>query len=94
MEKMIRKILAQPFEIDENQKQAVLNNSKVMKLLACAGAGKTETLARKVCYLILVENLEPEEIVVFTFNVRAAKEIKRRIYDRMALYDLKKCRVG
>ncbi|MCX8167265.1 MAG: ATP-dependent helicase, partial [Candidatus Micrarchaeota archaeon] len=28
--------------------------------------------------------------VVFTFNVRAAKEIKRRIYDRMALYDKQK----
>ena len=52
-----------------------------IQIIACAGSGKTETLARRVAHL-LAERVEPESIVAFTFTEKAAAELKKRILDR------------
>ena len=52
-----------------------------IQIIACAGSGKTETLALRVAHL-LVHGIEPESIIAFTFTEKAAAELKQRILDR------------
>src|SRR5690606_15727205 len=46
--------------------------------LACAGSGKSRTLAYRIARL-LAEGEPPEGIVAFTFTEKAAESIKRRV---------------
>ena len=52
-----------------------------IQIIACAGSGKTETLALRVAHL-LAGGVEPASIVAFTFTEKAAIELKQRILDR------------
>lgn len=52
-----------------------------IQIIACAGSGKTETLARRVSHL-LSQGIHPESIVAFTFTEKASAELKQRILDR------------
>jgi len=54
-----------------------------LQVIACAGSGKTESIARRVASLI-DEGAEPSSIVAFTFTERAAAELKDRITRRIA----------
>ena len=49
-----------------------------LQVVACAGAGKTEAISRRVAALI-EEGVEPYQIVAFTFTDRAAEGLKTRI---------------
>jgi DNA helicase-2/ATP-dependent DNA helicase PcrA len=53
-----------------------------LQLIACAGSGKTETVAQRVAALI-DEGSSPDSIVAFTFTERAALELKDRILKRV-----------
>lgn len=64
------------------QLRAVQHRSSDLQLIACAGSGKTETVAQRVAALI-DENVSPEAIVAFTFTERAALELKDRILKRV-----------
>jgi len=55
-----------------------------LQLVACAGAGKTETVARRVVKILELPGVLPENIVAFTFTERAAAELKERIASRFA----------
>ncbi|MEM3611769.1 MAG: ATP-dependent DNA helicase [Thermoplasmata archaeon] len=77
------KILTQPFPISESQKDAVTCDKRYVRVVAGAGAGKTETLTRRIVYLLLCQNVKPKDIVAFTFTEMAAKEMKSRIYLRL-----------
>jgi DNA helicase-2/ATP-dependent DNA helicase PcrA len=48
------------------------------QILACAGSGKTETLARRIATLV-AGGAPPDSIVAFTFTDRAARELKHRV---------------
>ncbi len=72
-----------PFKLSEEQSKPVLSNSKYIKILAGAGAGKTEVLIRRVIYLLINKNIAPESIVAFTFTDKAANEMKSRIIRRI-----------
>lgn len=52
-------------------------------MIACAGAGKTEAISRRVAALI-DEGIAPSQIVAFTFTERAAASLKNRITKRVA----------
>jgi DNA helicase-2/ATP-dependent DNA helicase PcrA len=54
-----------------------------LQVVACAGAGKTEAISRRVSSLI-EEGVEPGQIVAFTFTERAAESLKTRITKRIA----------
>jgi len=69
--------------LSEEQKSAVLSKARYNRIVAGAGAGKTETLTRRIAYLLLVERTSPSSIVAFTFTEKAAKSIKSRIYSRI-----------
>ena len=50
-----------------------------VQLIACAGAGKTEAVSLRVIDQLQLEDVEPANVVAFTFNERAAAELKERI---------------
>ncbi len=66
--------------LNEKQKEAVINYTGPMLILAGAGSGKTKVLTTKVAYLINEKNIYPENILAITFTNKAAKEMKSRIY--------------
>lgn len=49
------------------------------QLIACAGAGKTEAVSRRVIEQLQLPGVDPTNVVAFTFNERAAAELKDRI---------------
>jgi len=65
----------------ESQLAAINDTSGNLQLIACAGSGKTEVVARRVATL-LKEGAKPGDIVAFTFNDKAAAELKERIFTR------------
>jgi DNA helicase-2/ATP-dependent DNA helicase PcrA len=62
-----------------DQRKAVESARRFVRVVAGAGTGKTETLTRRILYL-LARGAQPSEIVAFTFTDRAAQRIKDRIY--------------
>lgn len=61
------------------QKTAVTSPASVVQVLAPPGSGKTKTLTARVAYLINHERLQPWNIIVCTFTIKAAREMKERI---------------
>lgn len=53
-------------------------NENIM-LLASAGTGKTETLARRVANIIEAKKASGDEILCITFTNKACKEMKERV---------------
>ncbi len=70
--------------LSEEQLAAVTSRKPYVRVIAGAGAGKTETLTRRVAYLLLVEGAEPSSIAAFTFTEKAAASMKSRIYRYIA----------
>ena len=67
------------------QEQAVKYSGRNLQLIACAGSGKTEVVARRVAHLLTMADsgrLEPRNVVAFTFTEKAAAELKERIMQR------------
>jgi ATP-dependent DNA helicase UvrD/PcrA len=67
--------------LTETQEKAIQHPATHLQLLACAGAGKTEVLARRAVRL-LTEGADPRSVLAFTFTEKAAKELKQRIETR------------
>lgn len=76
-------ILETPNRLSDEQRKAVLSKNRYLRIVAGAGTGKTETLTRRVAYLLLYREEEPSSIVAFTFTERAAQSMKSRIYERV-----------
>lgn len=68
--------------LSEDQKRAVLSEKPYLRIVASAGAGKTETITRRIVNLI-AKGEDPKSIVAFTFTEKAAQEMKERIYRRV-----------
>jgi DNA helicase-2/ATP-dependent DNA helicase PcrA len=67
------------------QAQAIAFPTENLQLIACAGSGKTEVVARRVVHLLQSNggNLAPRNIIAFTFTDKAAAELKERIVLRV-----------
>ncbi len=81
---LVQRILFTPKKLSKEQAHAVVSNRRYVRIIAGAGAGKTETLTRRIVYLLLVKGCRPSEIVAFTFTEKAAQTIKDRVYRRVA----------
>ncbi|MDR7420377.1 MAG: ATP-dependent DNA helicase [Armatimonadota bacterium] len=71
--------------LTESQRRAVEYKGRNLQLIACAGSGKTEVVARRVVHLLTPgrpDSLLPRHIVAFTFTDKAAAELKDRIVAR------------
>ncbi|RKO66343.1 ATP-dependent helicase [Desulfofundulus salinus] len=62
----------------EKQLEAINHRGGNLLILACAGSGKTEVIARRIAMLVS-EGVPRDSIVAFTFTERAAGELKARI---------------
>jgi DNA helicase II / ATP-dependent DNA helicase PcrA len=61
------------------QRLAVTSNADVLAILAGPGSGKTHTLTARVVWLVEQVGYAPQDVLVATFTVKAAKEMKDRI---------------
>jgi ATP-dependent DNA helicase UvrD/PcrA len=67
------------------QEHAVTFSGRNFQLIACAGSGKTEVVARRMVRLLTPgrsETLLPRNIIAFTFTDKAAAELKERVVTR------------
>lgn len=65
--------------LNEAQRHAVTTPAAVLQVLAPPGSGKTKTLTARVAYLVHHARLKPWNIIVCTFTIKAAREMKERI---------------
>jgi DNA helicase-2/ATP-dependent DNA helicase PcrA len=65
--------------LTEKQSLAVTSRKRRVLVVAGAGSGKTEVMARRIAWWIGVENVPKKDIIAFTFTDRAAEEMKFRI---------------
>lgn len=65
-------------ELTTQQRAAATATAREVLCLACAGSGKSRTLAYRIARL-LAGGARPDGIVAFTFTERAADSIKRRV---------------
>jgi len=79
--------------LTENQYNAVVDNKRHILCLACAGSGKSRTLAYKIAYLVS-QGENPESIVAFTFTEKAAESIKRRVAEALHKFNLPENCIG
>ena len=69
------------------QQRAIDHVEGNLQIIACAGSGKTEVVARRVVTLLTLVNkggggCAPANIIAFTFTDKAAGELKDRIHVR------------
>ncbi|OIW24358.1 UvrD-helicase-domain-containing protein [Coniochaeta ligniaria NRRL 30616] len=65
--------------LNEAQSRAVRSNADTVAILAGPGSGKTHTLTSRVVYLVDTLGYQPQDVIVATFTVKAAREMTERI---------------
>lgn len=67
--------------LSEKQREAVETINEDLEIIACAGAGKTGVVTRRIVNILKQQkDIKPANIVAFTFTEKAAEELKSRIY--------------
>ena len=69
-------------ELTQEQYAAATDPAPEVLCLACAGSGKSRTLAYRIARLI-ANGEDPQGIVAFTFTDKAAESIKRRVSEAL-----------
>lgn len=66
-------------DLNKKQREIVRAPERRILVIAGAGSGKTEVMARRIAWWIGVDGVSKDAIVAFTFTERAAEEMKFRI---------------
>ena len=75
-------------KLNEKQLNAIRNSiSRNTLLLAGPGSGKSSTLAERTKHLVNNLKVNEENIMIITFTVKAANELKEKIKNRIENYD-------
>lgn len=80
-------------DLTDEQYRAVVDESRNILCLACAGSGKSRTLAYKIAYLVS-KGETPDSIIAFTFTEKAAESIKRRVAEALQKFGLPENNIG
>ena len=65
--------------LNDNQKEAILNLDGPCLVVAGAGSGKTKVLTTRVVHIIKEKKAWPNQILCVTFTNKAAREMQNRI---------------
>ncbi|KAK3998378.1 ATP-dependent DNA helicase srs2 [Cladorrhinum sp. PSN332] len=65
--------------LNDAQRRAVTSDAPTVAILAGPGSGKTHTLTSRIVWLVDHVGIRPEDVIVATFTVKAAREMKERI---------------
>ena len=68
--------------LEPEQQQAIQHKKGHLRIIACPGSGKTETVSRRIVELIK-DGVNPSTIVAFTFTRKAAENLNFRIRERL-----------
>lgn len=66
-------------KLTPKQAKAVKSPKRCVLVVAGAGSGKTEVMARRIAWWVGVQGVPKSDVVAFTFTERAAEEMKFRI---------------
>jgi len=69
-------------KLDDEQLAAALTDGKVL-IAAGAGAGKSTTLIARCDYLVRDREVDPERMLVTSFNTKAADELREKLDDKL-----------
>jgi DNA helicase-2/ATP-dependent DNA helicase PcrA len=67
---------------DSGQEKAIAHRNGPMRVVACAGSGKTTTVARRIAEMVM-NGIPRGQIAAITFNDRAADHLKKKIREEM-----------
>lgn len=61
------------------QADAIDTINEPLQIIACAGSGKTQVISQRIARILCQPNVEPRNIIAFTFTEKAAAELKERV---------------
>ncbi|MGC1147581.1 ATP-dependent helicase [Pantoea agglomerans] len=70
-------------EVEDEAMRVIRNSTDHNLVLAGPGAGKTELLAQKACFLIETEKCSKKKIIALSFKKDAAKNLQDRVNSRL-----------
>lgn len=65
--------------LDDNQRAAAMSIHGPVRIIACAGAGKTRTITRRIAYACATNQWDSKGVLAVTFSVKAAQEMRDRL---------------
>ncbi|MFA5060790.1 MAG: UvrD-helicase domain-containing protein [Candidatus Pacearchaeota archaeon] len=64
---------------NDEQRKAIVSQSKRVLCVAGAGSGKTSVLIKRIEFLVKHKNISPNKILAITFTRKAKKEMEKRL---------------
>ncbi|MFH1376076.1 MAG: ATP-dependent DNA helicase [Candidatus Woesearchaeota archaeon] len=80
--------------LTKSQSTAVKYFANPLVIVAGPGSGKTKVLINKVKYLIESKKMEPSKIVLTTFTIKAAEELRKKIQNLIKTEDISSMFIG
>ncbi len=62
-----------------SQRKAIGCLDKPLQIIACAGSGKTQVISQRIANILALREVQPRNIIAFTFTDKAAAELKDRV---------------
>ena len=63
----------------DSQREAISCLDEPLQIIACAGSGKTQVISQRIANILAQPDVQPRNIIAFTFTEKAAAELKDRV---------------